>query len=313
MSVAIDILLASGLVALALQTVAGPGLFRATITFIIFGLVMALIWARLGVPDLALAEAALGAGITGALLLAAIQRLVHGDPQALRKERRHVSRLALPVALLVSLLVAAIALSLTGAVDARPGEAATLAREALAGVELGNAVTAVLLLFRGYDTLLEMTVLLAASFGAFASSRASLGDDLLGPREREQSLLDALLTVIVPLAVLVAGYLLHAGGEAPGGAFQAGAVLGAAAVLLVLGRRLSPNPVPSPPERVAVVLGVVVFSLIGLLSLARGEGQLLALPGMWAVYAVEGAMMISIATILALLFVGGRGLRRNQR
>jgi energy-converting hydrogenase B subunit D len=45
------------------------------VLFIAYGLIMALAWVRLGAPDLALAEAALGAGVTGALFLNAIRRL----------------------------------------------------------------------------------------------------------------------------------------------------------------------------------------------------------------------------------------------
>ena len=37
--------------------------------FIVFGLLMSLAWARLAAPDIGLAEAAIGAGLTGALLL----------------------------------------------------------------------------------------------------------------------------------------------------------------------------------------------------------------------------------------------------
>lgn len=44
-------------------------LFRAVVLFIVFGLLMALAWARLGAPDVALAEAAIGAGLSGALML----------------------------------------------------------------------------------------------------------------------------------------------------------------------------------------------------------------------------------------------------
>jgi uncharacterized MnhB-related membrane protein len=39
------------------------------VLFIIFGLLMSLAWARLAAPDIGLAEAAIGAGLTGALLL----------------------------------------------------------------------------------------------------------------------------------------------------------------------------------------------------------------------------------------------------
>ena len=50
-------------------------LFRAIVLFIAFGLLMSLAWVRLGAPDVALAEAAIGAGLTGALLLSALARL----------------------------------------------------------------------------------------------------------------------------------------------------------------------------------------------------------------------------------------------
>jgi len=50
-------------------------LLGSVVSFIALGMLMALAWLRLGAPDLALAEAALGGGVTGALLLAALSRL----------------------------------------------------------------------------------------------------------------------------------------------------------------------------------------------------------------------------------------------
>ncbi len=60
---------------LAWQVLNTPGAFRAVVLFIAFGLVLSVIWIRLSAPDIALAEAIIGAGITGALLLAALARL----------------------------------------------------------------------------------------------------------------------------------------------------------------------------------------------------------------------------------------------
>lgn len=65
----IEILLATLLLWLAFKVVTTTKIFNTVIYFIVFGLVLALVWADLGAFDLALAEAALGAGITGALLL----------------------------------------------------------------------------------------------------------------------------------------------------------------------------------------------------------------------------------------------------
>jgi energy-converting hydrogenase B subunit D len=65
-------LLALGLALRMLQT---PRLAESVVLFIAFGLVLSLAWIRIGATDLALAEAALGAGVTGALFLNALRRL----------------------------------------------------------------------------------------------------------------------------------------------------------------------------------------------------------------------------------------------
>jgi uncharacterized MnhB-related membrane protein len=68
----LDLVLCGSLVWLAVQTLATPDLFKAVVMFIVFSLLLALVWARLEAPDVALAEAAIGAGLTGALLLTAV-------------------------------------------------------------------------------------------------------------------------------------------------------------------------------------------------------------------------------------------------
>lgn len=70
-----DVVLGVTLVWLAWQTLSSLDLFRAIVLFIAFGLLMALAWVRLDAPDVALAEATIGAGLTGALLLSALAQL----------------------------------------------------------------------------------------------------------------------------------------------------------------------------------------------------------------------------------------------
>jgi len=60
---------------LGIRVVSGAELLNTIMSFIGLGILMALAWMRLGAPDVALAEAALGGGVTGALLLAAFNRL----------------------------------------------------------------------------------------------------------------------------------------------------------------------------------------------------------------------------------------------
>ena len=70
--------LALALLGLAWGLLASRDLFRAVVLFIAFGFLMALAWVRLRAPDVALVEAAVGAGLTGALLLDACRQLSRG-------------------------------------------------------------------------------------------------------------------------------------------------------------------------------------------------------------------------------------------
>lgn len=67
--VLIDMALALGLVFFAVRAVFAESAGAAVASFIALGALTALVWARLAAPDVALAEAAIGAGLTGALLL----------------------------------------------------------------------------------------------------------------------------------------------------------------------------------------------------------------------------------------------------
>lgn len=72
---ALDLLLVAALLWSAMQSLTSANLFRGVVLFIIFGLFMTLAWARLKAPDLALTEAVIGAGLTGALLLNGVGQL----------------------------------------------------------------------------------------------------------------------------------------------------------------------------------------------------------------------------------------------
>ncbi len=86
---AFDAVLGFALLWLAWRALASPNLFRAIVLFIAFGLLMALAWVRLDAPDIALAEAAIGAGLTGALLLAALARLESKNATKPPPEKNH--------------------------------------------------------------------------------------------------------------------------------------------------------------------------------------------------------------------------------
>jgi energy-converting hydrogenase B subunit D len=71
----LDAVLVLVLLWLAWASLSSRDLFRGIVLFIAFGLILSMAWVRLGAPDVALAEAAIGAGLTGALLLATWGRL----------------------------------------------------------------------------------------------------------------------------------------------------------------------------------------------------------------------------------------------
>ena len=81
-----DAVLALALLVLAWRLLRTPELFTAIVLFISFGLIMSLTWVRLNAVDIALAEAAIGAGVTGALFLAALGRLQRNNPSDLQEE-----------------------------------------------------------------------------------------------------------------------------------------------------------------------------------------------------------------------------------
>ena len=85
----LDALIVGALLLLAWQALFRPALFSAVVFFISFSLLLALAWARLHAPDVALAEAAIGAGLTGALLLAAVRRVESPIDESAHEETSH--------------------------------------------------------------------------------------------------------------------------------------------------------------------------------------------------------------------------------
>jgi uncharacterized MnhB-related membrane protein len=72
---AFDVPLVLTLIWLAWCSLTTRDLFKAIVLFIAFGLLMAIAWVRLQAPDIALAEAAIGSGLAGALFLSSLGRM----------------------------------------------------------------------------------------------------------------------------------------------------------------------------------------------------------------------------------------------
>lgn len=79
MSTAFDIMLLGLLLATALAVAHSKDLLAAAIIFSSYSLVLCLLWQYRGAPDVAMTEAAVGAGITTVLFLIAIGRTVRRE------------------------------------------------------------------------------------------------------------------------------------------------------------------------------------------------------------------------------------------
>lgn len=301
---ALDLSLAATLLGLAWAVLFSRGDFRAVVLFICLGLLMALGWVRLAAPEVALAEAAIGAGISGALLLSALPRLSGGagGGDLFCSPKGPLSALLPGLGALLFLLLAGGLLLLTPPFKIGP---APLTGELMPLSGVNNQVTAVLLNFRSFDTLLELAVLLLAVVGIWSLGRtgAGIGTRIGASATPPGPILLTLARGILPLAILIAGYLVWIGERAPGGAFQGGAVLGAAGILLGLVGRPLGAFCSRPILRATLILGLALFLLLAALPLARG-GLFLQYPPAYAgafILAIEAAAALAIGLALCLL------------
>lgn len=215
---------------------------------------------------------------------------------------------------LTALLVAAIGAVLILALWSLPPGSVGLSiqvRDKLPDSGVSAEVTAVLLNFRGYDTLLELAVLLAALLGAWQLGplRLPRGAPSPGP------VLESLIRFLVPATILVAAYVLWLGGHSAGGAFQAGALLGGAGVLLLLIRPEALALHDSRRLRALLIAGPALFVLVAGGVMLTGRA-LLEYPRTLAgglILLIEATATLSIAAMLALLFAGGRPRPGDRR
>ena len=171
---------------------------------------------------------------------------------------------------------------------------------AISGVE--NPVTAVLMNFRGYDTLLEIGVLLLAALGVFSA----VPSPVILSKSTPSPILILLLRLLLPFIVLAGGYILWIGKYAPGGAFQAGAILAAGGILLSTAA-VPFNRFATKTMSIAMGIGLLTFIVVALATMMV-RGNFLQYPVAQAgtlILVIEAAATISIAIILTILFIGG--------
>lgn len=210
----------------------------------------------------------------------------------------------LAVVFLLNLCLALMLILIIFDMPASSSELTGKVAEKLGQSGVSSPVTAVLLNFRGYDTLLEVMVLFLAVTGVWSLTRAPFP-----PRVPERNPVQiGAVRLLVPLMILIGSYLVWQGSHLAGGAFQGGAVFAAAGVLLLVSDLGWLRLIPSLLLRAGFSLGPLTFLGIGLWCMII-EGSLLDYPEDTAkslLLLIECACAVSIGLILAGLFAGGR-------
>jgi multicomponent K+:H+ antiporter subunit A len=198
----------------------------------VVGLVVTLIFVRFSAPDLALTQLAVEV-VTIVLLMLALFFLPHKIGKA-----SHAGRLVRDAA--IAVLCGVVIGSLSYAMMLEPQQRISdfFLQNAKAGGGGYNVVNVILVDFRGFDTLGEITVLAIAALGIF---KLLTGLPLFKPSSDAQGrqwaldkhplLLAVVSQALLPLALLVSVYIFFRGHNLPGGGFVAGLITAIAIIL----------------------------------------------------------------------------------
>lgn len=299
------LILALLILALAVYTIVARETFAAVVGFMSYGLLLTLVWIQLGGIDVALTEAAIGAGLTGALLIGAAAKL-RATEALVRAERAALLTRALAlVAAVATTAVLAICVLLL------PDPAPTLAPQVAANIAstgVGNPITAVLLAFRAMDTLLEAIVLLFALIGVWSLAP----DEVWGGRpgiahwHDPNGILAYIARVLPPIGIVIGVYIFWVGADYPGGKFQGATILAAMWLLVMMAGLVEAPPISRTWLRIGMVAGAAMFIVIGLAGTVTA-GAFLSYPEGFAkplIIVIEMALLPSLAITLALLLAG---------
>jgi len=141
--------------------------------------------------------------------------------------------------------------------------------------ELGatNLVTAIVVTYRGLDTLGEVTVLFLAATGvSVLLRRTTITLPSSGPKRQSSEILHTATRLLTPFIVMFGAYIFINGHLTPGGGFQGGAVIASAVLLLFL-----TNPQQALNHRILKTiesLSGATYVLVGILGLFLAGGFL---------------------------------------
>lgn len=266
------------LVITAISMVAMRDLFATVMLFGIYSLVSACFFVNLDAVDVAMTEAAVGAGISTILMLST---LAMTD----RVEMRSSHGPMLPLAVVLITGCALIYGTLDMPYFASPQApihthvAPHYIGETDTEIGIPNIVTAVLASYRGYDTLGETVVIFNAGVGVLSllGRFGPVTGTMPGTAPMSHHLiLKVIAKALIPLILLFALYIQFHGDYGPGGGFQAGVMLAVAFILyaIIFGTDKARLLMPPTVVHTLVAVGVLIYGGVGLVSLFLGGNYL---------------------------------------
>jgi len=130
-----------------------------------------------------------------------------------------------------------------------------------------NTVTSVVVSYRGFDTLGEVTVLFIAAIGLGAVLTTG-GREKMRKKEPASLVLYTGCRLLFPLIIIFGTYIFIHGHLTPGGGFQGGAIIASGFLLIYLGCR--ERRISRIASNLAESLGGLAFVVIGLFGLVLG-------------------------------------------
>lgn len=280
MTVLFGVFLLTLLVITAIAIVRTQHLFVAVILMGVFSLLMAANFFLLDAADVALTEAAIGAGISTVLFLGALA--LTGE----HERTNHTNRvLALGVVAVVALLVIYATFD-----KPRFGDPEAPVHQHVAPwyleqtpklIDIPNVVTAVLGSFRGYDTIGEVFVVFTAGIGVMfllgGNSRReprveSDESDAINDGLRHYLVPRVVGRMLIPFILLFGLYVQFHGDYGPGGGFQAGAIIAASIILYALleGETQALRVLPRRVLNGLVAGGAMLYGAVGVAGILMG-------------------------------------------
>ena len=272
------VFLLSLMVIVAISIVRAENLFVAVMLTAIYSLLMAANFFILDAADVALTEAAVGAGVTTVIFLSALA--LTADRERSLRPARWLSLSVVSVSVVV-LLYATFDKPKLGDPNAPVQQhvAPWYLEQTPILIDIPNVVTAVLASFRGYDTLGEVFVVFAACIGVLfvlgtgkqATPSVRESTDL-----RHHLIPKVVGRLLVPFIILFGLYVQFHGEYGPGGGFQAGAIIATAFILnaLLEGETAALRVIPRPVLLGMAAAGALLYSAVGIVTMLLGGGFL---------------------------------------